>query len=473
MLFHSFEFIFLLVVTFILYYLFPKGRLWLLAIANLVFYSVSGWGYLLIFLGVSAVTYYCSTRLEGPHGKLYYYFGLLVNLLNLAFFKYTGFILKNLETALGLHFPWQDSLLAKIVLPIGISFYTFQLIAYLVDVKRKEIAPCESFVKFWVFISFFAQLIAGPIMRGKEFLPQISSLKKINYQTEYIRDGLYYIAMGMGKKLIFADLLASKVDYYFLQASHLGTLESWFASYLFAFQIYFDFSSYSEIAVGVGKLFGFDMAINFKTPYLSGNPSEFWKRWHITLSSWIKDYLYIPMGGSKKGFTLQCVFLLIAMTLSGLWHGAAWSFIVWGLYHGLLSVLHKIYRRWQQTHHPAWIQSKWYRALSIFVFFQLTTIGWVFFRAATLQEALHMIQGMLSLNQIRISPIHLFYFGFIALLWLLHYIEYLVRKNAPVLIGHWQTRVPEFVRAAAYVMVLLILILFTQGEQSTFIYFQF
>lgn len=473
MLFHSFEFMSLLIITFSLYYLFPRKRLGLLAVANLVFYSVSGIGYLLIFLGVSAITYYCSIKLKAAHGKLFYSFGIFVNFANLAFFKYTGFILKNVEAALGVHFPWQDTLLAKIILPVGISFYTFQLVAYLVDVKREEIVPCESFVKFWVFISFFAQLIAGPIMRGKEFLPQITLLNKIKYKEDNIRIGLSYIAMGLAKKLMFSDILSPRVEYYFAQANQLGTLDAWFAAYLFAFQIYFDFSSYSEIAVGVGKLFGFDMTINFRTPYLSGSPSEFWKRWHITLSSWIKDYLYIPMGGSKRGFPLQCLFLLIAMTLSGLWHGAAWSFIIWGIYHGLLSVLHKLYARWKHHRNPPFVHHRWYTWATIFMFFQLTTIGWVFFRAENLSHALHMVKVMLTFSHFSFSSVYLLYFGFIGCLWLLHLVEYQVRKNALSLMAIWRTYFPDYVRAAAYVIVFLILIMFTQGEQSTFIYFQF
>ena len=473
MLFHSFEFIFLLIITLALFYFFPKKRLWMLAVANLVFYGVSGVGYLAIFLSVSLITYFCSRKLSSPNGKIYYLIAIIINLSNLVFFKYTGFILKNIEIFFNIHFQWQDALLAKIILPVGISFYTFQLIAYIVDVWRKDIEPCKSFVEFWVFIAFFAQLIAGPIMRGEEFLPQVEKLNEIRYKEANIKYGLYYIAMGMTKKLAFADVLAPRVQYYFGQASQLGTLDSWFAAYLFAFQIYFDFSSYSEIAIGIGHLFGLKMAINFKTPYLSGNASEFWKRWHITLSSWIKDYIYIPLGGSRKGFFMQCIFLLTAMSLSGLWHGAAWGFIVWGVYHGLLSAAHKIYNRVLKNKDLAFTKSKVYKWISVFVFFQLTTIGWVFFRAETLQDAIHMIWRMVSLTDIRFSSRYIIYFGFIALLWVLHFIEYEVRKKANKLLDIWRGYCPDYIRAAAYVMIFIILVMFTQTEQSSFIYFQF
>lgn len=310
-------------------------------------------------------------------------------------------------------------------------------------------------------------------MRGEEFLPQVKRLREIKYDENNIRYGLYYIVMGMTKKLIFADILAPKVQYYFGQASQLGTLDSWFAAYLFAFQIYFDFSSYSEIAVGVGHLFGLQMAINFKTPYLSGNASEFWKRWHITLSTWIRDYIYIPLGGSRKGFHMQCIFLLTAMALSGLWHGAAWGFIVWGIYHGLLSVGHKIYGRILKNRESIFVKSKIYKWLTVFVFFQLTTIGWVFFRTESLRDAIHMIWKMVSLSDIRFSKIYILYFGFIALLWLLHLAEFAIRRNAYRLVSAWRTYCPDYIRAATYVMIFIILIMFTQREQSSFIYFQF
>lgn len=473
MLFHSFEFLSLLFLTCLIYYLLPKQRLYLLAIANLVFYGVSGISYLLLFLAMSIITYYCSRRVNKKGGRIFLYAGVLINLFNLAFFKYTGFVLKNFEALLNLHFPWQDALLARIILPVGISFYTFQLIAYLVDVFRKDIKPCRSLVEFWVFISFFAQLIAGPIMRGSEFLPQIEGIKKIKFDQQRLKYGLYYICMGLSKKLIFSDQLAPRVQYYFSLGTQLGTLDSWFATYLFAFQIYFDFSSYSEIAVGIGHLFGFDLAINFKTPYLSSNASEFWKRWHITLSSWIRDYVYIPMGGSKRGFKRQCLFLVLAMTLSGLWHGAAWGFIVWGIYHGLLSLIHKLYAKWVKKANPKFVNTFIYKAITVFMFFQFTTIGWVFFRANSLRDAASMVWKMVSFTQINYHPIYIVYFAIVLGLWLLHLAEYYLRKNASIVIEKWHRYFPEYIRAAAYVMVLIILILFTQREQSTFIYFQF
>ncbi|QXM05318.1 MBOAT family O-acyltransferase [Crassaminicella indica] len=469
MLFHSFEFMILLFITFMLFYSFPKQRIYLLALVNILFYGASGISYLVLFMLVSLITYVCALHLDKSYYKILYTIGILVNLLNLAFFKYTGFILKNLEKIIGITFPWQEHLLAKIMLPVGISFYTFQLIAYLVDVKRKEIKPCDSFISFWVFISFFGQLIAGPIMRGKEFIPQILNVQKNPFTLSNIKYGFYYITMGLAKKIIFADFLASKADFYFSQVMNLNTLDAWFAAYLFAFQIYFDFSAYSEIAVGIGHLFGLRLKLNFKSPYISGNPSEFWKRWHITLSSWIKDYIYIPLGGAKKGVFLQYVNLIIAMALSGLWHGAAWTFIIWGTYHGVLSVLHKIYRKNISFNR----NNKLYKLISIFVFFHLTTIGWVFFRAGSFNDALYMIKEMITLSNMTYSPRYFIYFGFIAFLYCIHLLEYFIRKNDITLTKLWEKYFPPFIRAAAYIGILIILILFTKTEESSFIYFQF
>ncbi|WP_129598216.1 MBOAT family O-acyltransferase [Anaerophilus nitritogenes] len=469
MLFHSFEFFVLLLITFVFFYSFPKQRIYILAVANIIFYSASGIRYLFLFMIVSWITYMCSLKITKNYGKIFCCIGILVNVLNLIFFKYTGFILNNIEKVMGIIFPWQDTLLAKIMLPVGISFYTFQLIAYLVDVYRKEIKPCDSFLSFWVFISFFGQLIAGPIMRGKEFLFQIDSLEENKFTLTNFKYGFYYIGMGLFKKIIFADFLAKKADIYFSQVGNLNTLDAWFAAYLFAFQIYFDFSAYSEIAVGVGHLFGLNLSLNFKSPYISANPSEFWKRWHITLSSWIRDYIYIPLGGSKKGNLLQYVFLFTAMAISGIWHGAAWTFIVWGIYHGILSALHKIYRSYIKVSKENII----YKIVCIVIFFQLTTIGWVFFRASSIYDAIFMIKKMITFSDVSYSMTYVLYFGFVLFLYGVHLVEYFVRKNENTISVYWQKYFSPAVRAAAYIGIVILLILFIQTEESTFIYFQF
>ncbi|MTI46711.1 MBOAT family O-acyltransferase [Sporosalibacterium faouarense] len=473
MLFHSIEFFTLLIITVILFYSFKSKRKYILAIANILFYAASGFNYLILFLIVAFISYYAAKRIDKRYGNIYFYIAIIINVTNLVFFKYTGFILKNMSRFFAISFPWENELMAKLILPVGISFYTFQLIAYIVDVKRKEIEPCDNFIKFWVFIGFFGQLIAGPIMRGKEFLPQITNVGSSKLRLQNFKYGITYILMGLAKKIIFADFLAEKADYYFGQINNLTFLDGWFAAYLFAFQIYFDFSAYSEIALGIGYLFGFKLRLNFKSPYISGSSTEFWRRWHITLSSWIKDYIYIPLGGSRKGFIPQLLFLTLAMMISGLWHGAAWTFIIWGAYHGLLAAGHKVYVRFLRKKNINLKNNIIYKLITIFVYFQLTTIGWVFFRADSFTNAIELIKRMLNPSYIHYSPVYIFYFAFIAGLYLIHVIEYYVRENGVKIGQIWEARVPAFIRAGAYIAILFILVLFTKTQQSSFIYFQF
>jgi len=473
MLFHTFEFLVLLTITVILYYAVPKSRIYIISLANIIFYGASGLGFLALFGSIVIITYFCALKMNTKRGRLFFFLGLAINVLNLSFFKYTGFILSNIERFFNVHFIWQDALLAKIILPVGISFYTFQLIAYLVDVYKKEIEPCRSLLEFWVFIAFFAQLVAGPIMRGNNFLPQIKNIKSIRMLPSNMKYGIYYILMGLTKKIVFADLLASRVDYFFSNVQQNSGLDAWYGAYLFAFQIYFDFSAYSEIAIGVGKLFGLDLTLNFKSPYISDNPSEFWSRWHITLSSWIRDYIYIPLGGSRKGLPRQLLHLIIAMCVSGLWHGAAWTFVAWGLYHGLLSVAYKIYGVIIKKHDFKFVKSKVYKILSVFIFFQLTTVGWVFFRANSISEALILIKKMLDISNIHFSLTSAIYLCIVAALYLLHIAEYYVRKNGAKLVAVWEKYFPAPIRAMVYTTVIIVLILFTKGEENSFIYFQF
>jgi len=362
------------------------------------------------------------------------------------------------------------------VLPIGISFYTFQMIAYLVDIYKGKIEPCKSFLDFWVFIAFFAQLIAGPIMRGKDLIPQVEGLGKIRIDNKRIKLGLAYLALGLFKKIILADHISVYADSFFNRGTALSGGEVWIAAYLFAFQIYFDFSAYSEMALGVGHLFGITLDLNFKTPYLSQNPTEFWKRWHITLSNWIKDYIYIPLGGSRSGEVRQQANLFLAMAISGLWHGAAWTFIAWGMFHGVLLIGHKIYMKiTARLGLNNLKEKKVYYYLSIFTFFHLTCIGWVFFRAKGMGNALNLVLKMLTANPLVFLADKglLKYFLIIAILFALHIFEYFVREKNYQVLKIWYTYFPSPIRGLAYTLLIVILVIFMQNEQNSFIYFQF
>jgi alginate O-acetyltransferase complex protein AlgI len=473
MVFQSLEFLLLLVLTLIVYYLWPKGRLYCLAIANAFFYGVGGLGYLVLFFLLALITYFSSLHLKGKRGKIFFLLALGLNLANLLFFKYSLFILNNLERFLGLSFGYQNSVLTRLVLPLGISFYTFQIIAYLVDIRRDRLAPCRSFLLFWVFLSFFALVSSGPIMRGEKLLPQLERVKEQPFNSRQFKSGLYLLGLGLSKKILFADLLSPRVAAYFSSAPYLNSYQAWLAAYLFTFQLYFDFSGYSDMALGIGRLFGLHLTRNFSSPYLSANPTDFWKRWHISLSSWIRDYIYIPLGGSKKGLSRQLIYLFIAMTVSGFWHGAAWTFIIWGMYHGILLIAHKLYLVMKKRFSFFPKGGRIYHLASVFIFFHLTVIGWVFFRAQGLTNALLILKKMLLVNHFSPSDFRPLGLGLVAFFYLLHLGEFWLRKNQEKFFQFWQQKLPAPLRALAYTLVLLVLILFTKGTESSFIYAQF
>ncbi|MBP2016975.1 alginate O-acetyltransferase complex protein AlgI [Symbiobacterium terraclitae] len=471
MLFHSPEFVLTMLAALLLYWLFPRTRIPVLAVANIVFYAASGWQYLLLFLAMSALTYWLSRAIaRGVRPRLLLVAGVVANLLNLGIFKYTAFAVSNLERLLHLGL---DPRLFQLVLPVGISFYTFQLLAYLVDVYRGQVPPARSLVEFWVFIAFFGQLIAGPIMRAEDFLPQVENQDRIRFQPREFKLGAFLFTIGLLKKVLLADQVAPLADSLFAQASYLGALESWIAAYLFAFQIYFDFSAYSDMALGVGHLFGLTLTPNFDTPYLAGNPPEFWRRWHITLSRWIRDYIYIPLGGSRRGEWRAAAALLTAMGLSGLWHGAAWTFVLWGLYHGLLSVGHRLWRRFVLTRFRWPLPDRAVRWASVFLMFQATTVGWVFFRAEGARIALHMVRQMLTLADLHFTRINALYLGLIVFLALLHVAEFWFRHRQAEIYDLWTRMVPSPVRALAYTAVVVLIAIVSAPRQAAFIYFRF
>lgn len=473
MLFHTPEFIALMLVSLVLFYAFPRWRIPILTVANMVFYVVAGVGNLLLFLAMTAFTYYCSKALQGRHGRFFLWFSIIVTTGNLIFFKYTTFLIRSLENAFSIKLLTDNSFMLKIVLPIGISFYTFQMIAYLVDVYKKRWEPAQSLFRFWVFISFFAHLVAGPIMRGKEFMPQIDNLTKIRFSAANFRLGAFFLTLGIFKKVVLADYLTPNVDSFFSHTATMTGAEGWVAAYLFAFQIFFDFSAYSEMALGIAYFFGMELAVNFRTPYLSKNPAEFWRRWHITLSNWIKDYIYIPLGGSRNGEVRQYTNLFIAMTISGIWHGASWTFVAWGMFYGALATVHKIYVMLKEKLGLQFLdKSRIYQGIAILVFFHITCIAWVLFRVNGLRDALALIGRMLNPAALDFTGLHVF-LALVVLLFALHIGEYFLHSRRPGLGVWWHRYFPAPVRAVLYTALAAVLILYLKGEQNTFIYFQF
>jgi alginate O-acetyltransferase complex protein AlgI len=486
MLFHTPEFFFLLIITFVAYYLFRNARLVLLSIANCLFYAAASVGFLGLFLGISFTSYWIARLMQRGNRRLWLILGIMLNVANLAFFKYSMFIIENLETITGLTLVARDGFWANIVLPVGISFYTFQLIAYLVDVYKGGIQPTTSYLRFWVFISFFPHQLAGPIMRGHEFMPQVEQTPNLNLTPTHFKYGVYLILWGLAKKILIADQVAPLVDEYFKNPGGLTTVEAWTGAYLFGFQIYADFSAYSDMAVGLGYLFGYRLPINFMSPYISANATEFWRRWHITLSSWIRDYIYIPLGGSRKGRIRKDVNLLTAMLISGLWHGAMWTFVIWGFLHGMLLILHKWYadglkKILARIPSPGVVVSRTirvvYHIIAVAVFFQLVTITWVFFRANSMQGAFDYIAAMFNpagwAHLAEQLPSQAMYLQIVLVLYAAHLLEYVVRRYEKSIAAWWHRWVPSPARGLVYAILVFILIAMIKGEKHDFIYFQF
>jgi alginate O-acetyltransferase complex protein AlgI len=474
MLFHTPEFFVLLLITLVLYYVMPQRRTILLSIANVLFYSVSGLGFLVLFLSITTITYLCSLMLQGQYRRIFLWIAITINVIDIAFFKYSLFLLHNLERVFSVHLVSTNSFWVSIVLPVGISFYTFELISYIVDVYKQKTKPAKSLLDFWIFIAFFAHLIAGPIMRGQEFIPQINAMKSIRLKLSNFRLGIFYLVLGLSKKILLADNLSPIVNRFFEHPEVLDGSGGWIGSYLFAFQIYFDFSAYSDMAVGIGYLFGLELPRNFMTPYLSANATEFWRRWHITLSSWIRDYIYISLGGSRRGEFRKYINLFIAMTLSGIWHGAQWTFVLWGMFHGGLLIAHNLFVKLKTKLKLGWLdQSFIYRILAVVIFFQLTCLGWILFRVHNWHTALVVIQRMLSLHAFHVPQPYYKYLVLVLGLFALHIVEYYLLTYSSSISGVWHRLFPAPVRAAFYVLIVSILIIFIKGEVSEFIYFQF
>lgn len=408
MLFDTFSYwIFFTVVLLILSASRPTPGKWLLVIASYIFYAV--WDVRFVFLlGASTLANWAFglwiDRGEGAQRKRALIVAIAFNLTTLAIFKYFNFFVDTLTTLLHLD---PQGLTLRIVLPVGISFFTFEGIAYATDVYRRDLAARRSALDFALFISFFPHLIAGPIIRPVNFFPQVG--KVLALDNEDARWGLREILKGLFKKIALSNFYAPIADAYF----HAGqwnnaSIPAWIGVLAFSMQIYFDFSGYTDIARGCARLLGYRFPSNFERPYLAENIADFWRRWHISLSSWLRDYLYIPLGGSRHGELRTSVNLLIVMGLGGLWHGASWNFAVWGLYHGLLLVAHRYWRKFITA--SGWanvVDRPLLRPFWVALTFLLVALGWIPFRApdfATTWHTLHALFNAPDMELVRAHP---------------------------------------------------------------------
>jgi alginate O-acetyltransferase complex protein AlgI len=385
--FNSLEYVLLLVVTSLLFFgAGYRARLIVLIVASLVFYAA--WSVPLVSLiFLSAFVDFTAGRLlaryEGESQrkrKLVLATSMILNLGLLGYFKYTNFFLDSLHAAFDLG---PGGAVLDIVLPPGISFYTFQTMSYTIDVYRGSIKPTTSFLRFFLYVSFFPQLIAGPIERAGHLLVQFDQAATRRFQVDNLVSGGQMIVFGMFKKVVIADHCGRLADRIYTDPGIYDGWSALIATYAFTLQIYCDFSAYSEIARGSARIFGIDLMRNFDQPYLTNNIADFWRRWHISLSNWFRDYVYIPLGGNRKGTIRTLVNLTITMFLSGLWHGAAWTFVLWGLYHGALLLLHAQIGSRLRAKLP---DGAVVRFSSWFLCFHLVVFGWILFRAKDLEQ---------------------------------------------------------------------------------------
>ncbi len=439
----------------------------MLLVASYVFYGSWDWRFLSLILVSTLVNYLVGGALRHASDRQrrlrLVSFAMVSNLGILGFFKYFNFFadsLSELMSSLGVSTNWT---LFEIVLPVGISFYTFQTMSYTIDVYRGRMEATRSFFDFALFVAFFPQLVAGPIERARDLLPSISNPR--HPSLEQATRGAYLILFGLFKKIVIADGLAPSVNAIFGASAGLSGTDIWLSSVLFAFQIYCDFSGYSDIARGVSKILGFNLHQNFNQPYFSSSPREFWRRWHMSLSNWLRDYLYISLGGSQKGEGRTYRNLIVTMMLGGLWHGAAWNFVLWGLYQGFLLCVH---RAWAQRY-PARV-GLGRQALKIGVLFLFTCYGWMLFRAESFAQISEFTRLMLtdySLINFQASRPSLSTLLGLPLLVLLDTLHYL--GDSPRFYRAW----PAAARGLLYATLLVLIFMGLTNAPAEFIYFQF
>jgi len=472
LLFNSVQFWHFFVVVYLLYLV--LNHRWqnrALLVASYFFYGCWDWRFLSLIWISTCVDYFAGLRIcaaQSPsRKKVFLTLSVVTNLGLLGFFKYFDFFAENLEALLhtvGLH---TSPVMLNVVLPVGISFYTFQTMSYTIDVYRGQLKPTRNFLDFALFVAFFPQLVAGPIERASRLLPRIVHERRLD--GAQIARSIYLLGWGLFKKVFVADNLAAIVDGAFGQSGTASGAELLIAVYAFAGQIYCDFSGYSDIARGLAGMMGIDIVVNFDMPYFARNPREFWRRWHISLSTWLRDYLYIPLGGNRRGAVRMHLNLMATMLLGGLWHGASWTFILWGFYHGaLLSVhrvlepyLHRVVR--PSTH----VGRTAVAVVSMLLMFHATCLGWLIFRAQSVSQMWEILARVVTdfapataLPSLRSLAL------FAGILIVVQVLQYFKRDYFVLM------KLPYAVQSMCYGL-LFYLVVFYGGSTQAFIYFQF
>jgi alginate O-acetyltransferase complex protein AlgI len=478
MFFNSVNFAIFLPIVFLLYWFVTSKSLKfqnvLLLISSYFFYACWDWRFLFLLMFSTILDYYTGIKMSEAQSqskkKIWFWLSISINLGFLGFFKYYNFFAVSFAEAvsnLGIQVsPWT----LKVILPVGISFYTFHGLSYVIDIYKERIKPERNFVDYSVFVSFFPLLVAGPIERATHLLPQIQKKRIFNYAVA--ADGLRQILWGLFKKIVIADNCAKYANIIFNNSSEYTGSTLAFGAVLFAFQIYGDFSGYSDIALGTARLFGIDLLKNFAFPYFSRDIAEFWRRWHISLSTWFRDYLYIPLGGSNGGIWIKVRNTFVIFLVSGFWHGANWTFIAWGLLNAIY-IMPSIIFKTNRTNLDVVAQGKYFPTLkeffSVIFTFGLTVFAWIFFRSNNITEAFQYIHRMFthslfSKPDIFPKEILLLIIGFVIIEWFGREQNYAIAKLGL----NW----PKPLRWSCYYLIILAMFYFL-GEDQQFIYFQF
>ena len=477
MLFNSLSYLLFLPLVFCVYWLTNKKSLQLqnlfLLGASYFFYSCWDWRFLFLLMFSTALDYFTGIKMHEAKNenikKFWFWLSITINLGFLGIFKYYDFFAVSFAQALGKVGMQANFWTLKVILPVGISFYTFHGLSYVIDIYKGRIVPERNIVTYSLFVSYFPLLVAGPIERATHLLPQIKRRRIFDHNKAI--DGLQQIIWGLFKKVVIADSCAEYANNIFDNYQQMSSLSLLFGAVYFAFQIYGDFSGYSDIAIGTSKLFGIDLLRNFNYPYFSRDIAEFWRRWHISLSSWFRDYLYIPLGGSKGGTVMKIRNTFIIFMVSGFWHGANWTFIVWGFLNALY-FLPLLLSNKNRDNMEIVAKGKKLPSLSnllqMLLTFSLTTFAWIFFRSKTVLDAFSYIINIFKfkLAGVKYLPIDRYPVELLLLLFLFTIVEWNAREHEHAVYG-------KFAKLKTLLLILLIIILGAFSKPSDFIYFQF
>jgi len=479
LLFNSIEFAIFLPIVFFLYWFVAgrsiKGQNVILLLSSYFFYGWWDWRFLSLIAFSSTADYLVGVGLgkidNEAKRKILLFTSILINIGFLAFFKYFNFFAENFHNAFAfLGKPIADPILISLILPVGISFYTFQSLSYSIDIYRRKIEPTNDMIAFFAFVSFFPQLVAGPIERAANLIPQFLNNREFKY--EEAKDGMRQILWGLFKKIVIADTCAIYANDVFANYDNFSGSTLLLGVIFFAFQIYGDFSGYSDIAIGASRLFGFNLMRNFAFPYFSRDIAEFWRRWHISLSTWFRDYVYIPLGGSRGGRLLNARNVFIIFIVSGFWHGANWTFIAWGALNALyflpLLLLNKNRVNTDTVAEGRFLPNM-KEIFQIVLTFSITLIAWVFFRSESVIQAIDYVRGIFSMSLFSLPEVYSFDILLFIPLFLLA--EWLQREKQHAL-QFDKIILPKVFRWGIYYVIIMV-ILFYSGDQKQFIYFQF